>query len=350
MTGTSNNGSDTNISALSNTRNLYRERDRDGLPAPGMYGSTLNRTDSVASSGVLSRMPASPPSGNRQLPGDPHFTPDSSHYSPTDPFSSRRQHRANDSTGTGSGAGSHRDMAYGGITTQPLRPPPVRDQDRERERQRERLRAEKERESENTTHGQERYSRPPPSYAPPAPEPRGRSNLAPAEDVDARSRSVSPAYALRHQPPPNRGASDRTGDIPIALGIRPSMENDSRTVNAPSQLRMHNLPDHGTLPRANNPQPLSVVIPGAVPVNVAALRSMTPEIQTRSYTPDRTMAVGGGGGERSYTPDMYAGRPSEDRVWTLDGVTTSRAVSERPRLGAPIMEDRERVRSGAWRP
>lgn len=262
-------------------------------------------------------------------------------------------------------------------------------------------------------HDENRYSRPPPSYSPS--ERSSFLGMASQSSIVMPSQASS-AMQSQVTIPPSAGtyyqrSTTHTGDIPIGLEGFNSTEfevesqeshsvahaevqmakqinvNNNGPVPSVAPLNIGKIPaptsqyERSHLPYAKPPvapssqtshstthtlqeqrkgalAPTIGQFPGG-PQAASNRRARTPE-SNRSYTPDRTMVVPGG---RSYTPDRVpaadrygGGRPSEDRVWTLDGVSgQGRPSLERQRLppppssqlppppiGAPILVDRTR--------
>ncbi|KAG8816079.1 hypothetical protein FRC17_000471 [Serendipita sp. 399] len=349
----------------------------------------LRRSASVASSGILDRISSSPPPAVPELPplaqngsSNGRFaagmlrsaSPVNSIDSHTDgysalSFASKIQHpygKGNEMlVGSNMSTNSSMMMTTPGSPggAMPLRPPPVRTQQddrarllKERERERERaelqqLQQQQQQSQQQQQQQQLRYSRPPPEYAATAPAQNPPPPLPTATVVDE-----SGSFGLRRQ-------GTRTGDIPIAIeggfNAGDSVENESYEshsvayVGAATQVNVssvaaRNLPtQHPYQPPAPLQHVRNASAMGsnssltATVTGTSAKRAMTPD-RGRVYTPDRTMAVPAS--ERGYA----SGRPSEDRVWTLEGVSAApqRVASPMSNVGRPIMDDKARLAMG----
>ena len=315
----------------------------------------LRRSASVASSGILDRIPSSPPPAVPELPplsaqgsymssnnnssrggmrsaSPTPQTDNASVYSASDAYSSltlatrvRHPYGRGNSMLVSSDSSAH----SGRTATTGLRPPPVRTTNEERERERnlrERERAEKEREAARDRKNQ-RYSPPPPEYASPS------TTQPQSQQPWAKSQGGS----LQRQ-------GTRHGDIPITIegGFGGEFESESQESHSnayggsvtQANVAQRNAPGYPPQHVRND----SAMGSGSTTLSVAK-RVLPTEHNVRSYTPDRMMAVPS---DRSHAPNTM-GRPSEDRVWTLDGVATV----QKNVVGRPIIDDRTRVGMGS---
>ncbi|CAG7850900.1 SubName: Full=Uncharacterized protein {ECO:0000313/EMBL:CCA68253.1} [Serendipita indica DSM 11827] len=309
----------------------------------------LRRSASVASSGILDRITSSPPPAVPELPplsaqgsymssnnnssrgmrsaSPPPQTDNASIYSASDAYSAltlatrvRHPYGRGNSMLVSSNSSTH----SGGTASTALRPPPIRtpNEDRERERsQRERERAEKEQEAarDRKNRSESRYSRPPPEYA------------SPIAQKQHQEWGSSQGASLQRQ-------GTRHGDIPITIegGFGAEFESESQESHSHAYVgntSHSNAAQHG-YSSYSQPQHVrnnSAMGSGSTTLS-APKRTLQPEHNVRSYTPDRIMAVPG-------DRNQGLGRPSEDRVWTLDGV----ASSPKNMIGRPIIDDRTRI-------
>ncbi|KAG8849823.1 hypothetical protein FRB91_009594 [Serendipita sp. 411] len=356
---------------------------------PDQRMADLRRSASVASSGILDRITSSPPPAVPELPPSLHNgsyvssnntsnnrlgvgmqrsgSPVNSIDSHTDgysalSFASKVHHpygKGNEMlVSSHASIGSTVTTGTGVGGAMPLRPPPARIQQEDRaralkEQERERERLEQERRTAPS-----RYSRPPPEYAPTAPT---HEPLPPPRTVaDPTSPDATGSFGLRRQ-------GTRTGDIPIALeggfGAGDPVDNESYEshsqayVGAATQVNVaasiaRNQPPVNTSPFAQQQaSQVQHIRNGSAMGSNSSLaatitntsittskRAVTPD-RGRMYTPDRTMAIPAN--DRGYA----VGRPSEDRVWTLDGVSSSAQRTGAPpgNVGRPIMDDRARL-------
>ncbi|PVG01224.1 hypothetical protein CPB86DRAFT_120641 [Serendipita vermifera] len=318
----------------------------------------LKRSASVASSGIVDRMTSSPPPAVPELPPlsstagsmmsslrapiahSQGRSPTSSIYSQSDAYGAtanklRPPYMKSELSLTSSS---------GSTGTLPLRPPPVRTQTDDRgTRERNEKAREAAREQEMSNREHERYSHPPPEYAPNA-SPIGGADLqrqgtrtgdipigieggfgnADYETESQESHSVFHATVQTAQhvpalPPISHDIIYRNSQAPSTTSFtQTSTYSQSSQATSVPQLRSQHSRDNSQMGSGSTAMK-------------AGARAITPD-NARSYTPDRSMAIG---------------RPSEDRVWTLDGVSNADRVrsplSHAANVGVAIIDDRARL-------
>jgi hypothetical protein len=337
----------------------------------GIYGSNsraeseqrmadLKRSASVASSGIVDRMTSSPPPAVPDLPplsttgsmmsslrappiSSQGRSPTSSIYSQNDPYGGtvnrlRPPYMKSELSLTSSS---------GSTGTLPLRPPPVRTQGDDRStRERNEKAREAAREREASPHQQNRYSQPPPEYAPKVSSPTEGADLqrqgtrtgdipigieggfgnADYETESQESHSVSVFHATvqtaQHVPalpPISHDIHYRNSQAPSTTSFTQT-STYSRSSQAPSAPQLRSQHSRDDSQKGSGSTTLKI-----------GTRAMTPD-NARSYTPDRSMAVG---------------RASEDKVWTLDGVggveKARSPLGHAANVGVAIIDDRARL-------